>query len=533
MKEYMPASLLEVHNLGFTFPSESEIFSSLSFSLSKEKVGLIGDNGCGKTTLLRLLSGQLKPSSGSILINGTVYFLKQSYHLEQDMTIGDYLQVTPYLEALKRVEQGLGKESDFVFMDGYWDIQEQLEILLETYNLHHLSFERKISEISGGEATLLSLAAAKLMRAEILLLDEPSNNLDAKGRAILYETIDKHNGVTVVATHDRSLLERMDKIIELKDGCGLVIEGRYETYLEHIRILEESAERDLREAQKELNKIKKQYQIMEQRQAKQRKVGKKAQENKRGSKKSMNALKRKAQVSAGKERGKFEDRCQQLQNEKKMVQSSVRKNVHIRVSDLNVGATHRVQILTLQDYHNHEIIIGGGERVALLGENGIGKSRLIESIFDLSIRSKLQAWGIAHTSHIGLIRQNVLDLNEEHTLIEELSKDGMICHEEARAQLARMLFRRDAVYRKINELSGGQRFHIALAKLLVHKPAYEMIILDEPTNNLDLSSLKQVVSLLKDYKGALLVVSHDADFLEDLNIQRYLHLSKNQIAEQT
>lgn len=531
MQEQNSASLLDIHNLSFTFPSQSTLFSSLSFSLGKEKVGLIGDNGCGKTTLLRLLAGELKPLSGSVLCKSVFYFLKQSHHLEQNATIADFLQVKPYLEALKRVDQGIGKESDFILLDGHWDIQEQLESLLETYGLKNISFGRKISEISGGEATLLSLAGAKLSNAEILLLDEPSNNLDAQGRAILYENIDKHNGLTVVATHDRALLRNMDKIIELKDGKCIVIDGSYKIYLEHIRVLEESTERHLKDAQKELSRIKKQRQKIEQRQARQRRAGERAQANKRGSKKSMNGLKRKAQVSAAKERENFKARLQQSQNKKEIAQGAIRKDMHVRVSNLCAGATHRQQILTLHDHHGSEIIVSGGERVALLGNNGIGKSRLIESIFSPSIRPKIHAWGIPYTNHIGLIRQNVLDLRDGNTLTEELSRDGIISCEEVRAQLARMLFRKDAVYRKISELSGGQRFHIALAKLLIYKPAYEMIILDEPTNNLDLSSLQQVVSLLKNYKGTLLVVSHDVDFLEDLHIQRYLHLGKDKITE--
>lgn len=531
MQEQVLNSLLEVHDLCFSFPSQPDLFSVLSFSLGKEKVALIGDNGCGKTTLLRLLAEELKPSSGSVLVKALLYFLKQSYHLDQNMTIAEFLQVAPYLEALQRVEQGVGEESDFVLLDGRWDIQERLDSLLQTYGLQNISFSRKISEISGGEATLLSLAAAKLTHAEILLLDEPSNNLDAQGRALLYEDIDKHNGLVVVATHDRALLKRMDKIIELKDGNCLVIDGGYETYLEHVRFLDESADRHLKDAQKEVTRIKKQRKMIEQRQAKQRKAGEKAQVNKRGSKKSMNGLKRKAQVSMAKEWEKFEARLQRSQNEKKNAQAGIRKDVHIRVSALDTGATHRKQILTLKDCSGHEISVGGGERVALLGSNGVGKSRLIESIFNPLIRLELHAWGVAHTSHVGLIRQNVLDLKDENTLIEELAIGRDISHEEVRAQLARMLFRKDTAYRKISELSGGQRFHIALAKLLIHKPAYEMIILDEPTNNLDLSSLQQVVSLLKDYAGALLVVSHDVDFLEDLNIQRYLHLSRKHISE--
>lgn len=524
-------STIELHDLTFSFSSEAPLFSSLSFALTQGRVGLIGDNGCGKTTLLHLIAGELQPISGTIHTHGSLYFLKQSHALDQNLTIAEFLHVNPYLVALERVEQGLGTGDDIVLLDGHWDIQERLTQLLEAHGLQDLTPDRKLREISGGQATMLALAASNWIHPDILLLDEPTNNLDSTSRNQLYQAIEQHKGLVLTATHDRALLTRMDKIVELKDGKVLIIDGNYDVYLDHIKLLEASSERHLKDAQKELNRIKRQRQAIEQRQARQRKSAAKAQASKQSSKMSMNGLKRKAQVSAAQERKQFEERLQRSQNEKDRAQSAIRTHAHIKVSDLSVGALHRKQIVTLEDRNGHIIAIGGGQRVALSGRNGVGKSRLIESLFDPSIRPHLHAWGTAHIHTIGVIRQNVLDLNANNTLIEELCQGATHNLEEARTQLARMLFRGDAAHTKVSALSGGQRFHIALAKLLIHKPAYEMIILDEPTNNLDISSLNQVAELLKGYQGALLVISHDQAFLEDIGIETTVYLDEEGIHE--
>lgn len=251
-------SLLEAHNLSFSFPAHPPLLSSFSCALGCEKVGLIGDNGSGKTTLLRLFAGELRPSSGSIVAKSELFFLKQSHRLDLSLNMADLLGVSAHLSAWERVRQGCGTEDDFALLDGHWDIAERIKEMMESVGLSHISYQRKLSEMSGGQITLLSLAAGRLSGAPIMLMDEPSNNLDAHSRAILYKTIDAHKGLTLIATHDRALLRRMDKIIELHDGKGMVIDGGYDVYLAHVTSIKESSERRLKEAQQELNRVKKQ-----------------------------------------------------------------------------------------------------------------------------------------------------------------------------------------------------------------------------------------------------------------------------------
>lgn len=526
-------SYLELQNLSFTYPTTDQpLFTNLSLALGKGLVGLIGDNGCGKTTLLRLIAGELTPQSGTLLKREPVYFLKQSHCLDPNQSIGSFLQIEHYLEAWDKVESGVASDEDFALLDGHWDVQERYAQLLQSVGLPALPHRRLLSEISGGEATRLALAAIEDAKPALVLMDEPSNNLDLESRRLLSQTLERQSGLVLLSTHDRSLLRQVEQIIEIQNGQLLLIHGNYDTYLEHIRLLEESAQRRALDAKKELKKVKQQYQAIEQRQAKQRKFAAKATRNKRDSKMAMNGLKRKAQVSAGKENENHQKRLLQIQEKQQEAEGKLRKAAHIRLGELASEKTLHRQILTLEDRSHKQWVIGGGERVALLGENGIGKSRLIDSIFDPNLRQHLHAWGVGHRDSIAVIRQNVLDLREENTLLEELTSGDKVNRETwIRTHLARMLFSQDAVFQTIGTLSGGQRFHIALAKLLVHQPPFEMIVLDEPTNNLDLASLQQVAGLLQEYSGALLVVSHDLDFLRDIGIERFLVLDEKGLQE--
>lgn len=525
-------SLLEIHNISFSYPGKDTLFSGVDFSLGAEKVALVGDNGCGKTTLLQIISGALTPSSGSILVRRDLFYLKQSHLIDRSQTISSYLGVHELLEAQNRIEVGAAQEGDFDLMEGNWGIIEQISEILSLVGLEHIALTRRLSELSGGEITLAGMAALLLKQPQVILMDEPTNNLDRRSRSILSRIIHDHEGLVFIATHDRTLLKRMDKIIELHDGKALTIEGNYDTYREHIKLVEQSSQRRHHDAIKELRRIEAQRQVIQLRQAKQKKSGQKAFENKRGSKKSMNTLKRKSQVFAGKEIDRHRVRLEEALLEKKAAHEQLRTDTQIKVTPLTASAIHKKQLLTLQDTFGTTITIGGKERVALLGNNGAGKSRLIESIFDSSLKDQLHAWAHKHTSEIAVITQNALNLTDNNTLLEEMFEGNPLStHEEVRAQLARMLFRRDLVHTKVQTLSGGQRFHIALAKILAHRPPYEMIILDEPTNNLDLSTLQQISILLNEYEGALLVVSHDQDFLDDIHIERIIRLDHKGLSE--
>lgn len=535
MERQTHSSFLEIRDLGFAYSAEIPIFDSLSFSLGEGKVGLIGDNGSGKTTLLRLIAGELAPGHGTILRKTSCYFMKQSHGLDYSETVGGFLQIREILDALARVEAGTGEEADFALLDGRWELRGQTDGILQTVGLAGLSYQKKLAELSGGEATLLSLAAAMRSDAEILLMDEPSNNLDTHSRELLYRLIERRKGLVLVSTHDRALLRKMDRIAELHDGKLLLIDGDYTVYQEHVTGLEESTRHHLHEARKALRKVARQGREMEQRQAKRREIGRKAREKKRDSKMAMGLMKRKAQVSEGKTKTDYEERLSRAKEEQARAKQQIRTQFHIRASSLDSGATHRKRLVTLEDRSGTQLFIGGGERVALLGANGIGKSRLIDSLLEEELRAQLPAWGRADVAELAVLRQNVLDLEEENTLLEELraGQEHLVTEEEIRAQLARMLFRGESVYKKIAELSGGQRFHVALAKLLIHQPAYEMIIMDEPTNHLDLHSLHQIASLLNEYRGALLVVSHDPDFLEDIGTERRIVLTEAGLGEVT
>lgn len=520
-----PSVLLS--ELGFTWPDGTPALRGLTAAFGPGRTGLTGANGAGKTTLLKLIAGQLTPSSGTVTVTGDVGYLPQ--HLTPDATtadVADLLGVGQRLAALRAIEAGSTDPAHFEMIGEDWDIVTRAEAALDAAGLGSLNLDRPVHEISGGEAVLAALTGLRLAATPVVLLDEPTNNLDIDTRHRLYDSIRTWPGALIVVSHDTALLDLMDDTAELH-GTGLhLFGGTYSEYQEHLATEQAAAEQSLRSAEQSLKQERRQRVEAETRLARRRSYARTDYRNKRRPKIIMNLRKSEAQVSAGKLRDNLDARVREAEQEVTTRAARLRSDDSIRIElpDPAVPAGRRLAELGGPEAR---IVLRGPEKVALTGPNGVGKTRLLESLVH-DRPGPVPA--IRHTGRIGYLPQRLDHLTGEATVIDtvrEAAPDSS--PQQVRANLARFLFTAAEVDRQVGELSGGERFRVALARLLLATPPNQLLVLDEPTNNLDLASVDELVDALGAYRGALLVVSHDERFLLRLGIDTWLTLTEQSL----
>ncbi len=408
-----------------------------------------------------------------------------------------------------------------------------------------------MGELSGGEAVLAAVAGIRLRAAPITLLDEPTNNLDRAARARLYDLVRGWRGTIVVVSHDVALLELMDDTAELYRNEISVFGGPYSQWRAWLDAEQSAARQAERAATQVLAREKRQRIEAETKIAVRGAMGRKAYAEKRAPKIIMNGRRAAAQVSAGKLRravGENEATARAaLDAAERRVRDDDAVVIDLPAPDVPAGR----RIATLCD-GERSWIIQGPERVALVGPNGAGKTTLVERLVASAVQNsaKIDAPGAnraesglvdadwlssvraeALTNRIGYLPQRVDGLDEAASVLENVRAAAPGMPPGAiRNRLARFLIRGDAVTRPVASLSGGERFRVALARLLSADPPPQLLVLDEPTNNLDIDTVDQLVAALSSYRGAVLVVSHDDAFLARLGVDLTLELTPDGLA---
>lgn len=520
--------------LSFSWPDGTTVFHDLSATFSTGRTGLIGDNGTGKTTLLRVLAGDLTPSSGSVSMTGSVGYLFQHLNLDTDATVAQLLGIAPRLAALRAIESGDADPAHFEALADDWDVEARSLPALDRIGLPDIGLDRGVGTLSGGETMLAALCGLQLAGHEVVLLDEPTNNLDRHSRNLLYAAISSWKGSVIVVSHDVELLNLMDATAELRDGTLTVFGGPYDAYQEYLGATQATAEQALRSAEQRLRTEQRQRIEAQTKLARRQRYARTDFENKRKPKMIMNNRKQEAQVSAGKLRGQLDDSVEDARQDVAEKQARIRRDATITITlpDPDVPSGRRLAVLL--DRQGRELIIQGPQRVALTGRNGIGKTRLLTTL----VNPHAQAWhgyqATGLTDRIGYLPQRLDHLDDDATLIEMVRTGApRLTDGQLRAGLAKFLFRGDIAHRRVGEVSGGERFRIALASLLLADPPNQLLVLDEPTNNLDLHSVDELVDALVSYHGGLIVVSHDHHFLNRLGIDTWLAMDDNGLHETT
>ena len=572
---------ITLDHISYAHPTQPPLFADLSAVFSAPLTGLIGDNGCGKTTLMRLILGDLTPDSGSLAVPEQMAYLPQDLGLGREQTLAELCGIAETLQALQAVESGVYSPELYEVIGDNWDGEERTLATLATYGFTPATlvnrdnpeairalFTRDMRSFSGGEAVIAALASLMASDPEFILLDEPTNNLDSVAKAQLFTALEALACPALIISHDRDLLERMHVIAELHaDRQGLahlrLFEGNYSTYRQALDTEQQAAQRRVSEAKNEVRSAHREWvQAQEIISKNMSRVWKDDQPD------TILALAKDAsRQAAAKLRvlrvGKQEQAQEAYQNAQDQVR--IQEKIYAELSQQPLPAGRKVLELSRVDSSqvsretftvqqptkvdslhfspaaaNNEsqqgtpaecpehLILSGPEHLRITGANGSGKTTLLNAIAhagDADYLSPVQpAYRVDYCIEGAYIPQRIT-LDPELTLLQSVQRANPgVSEQHLRDQLARLLFRRESVHHKTGELSGGERFRAAVAQVLLADPVPQLLMLDEPTNNLDISSVDWLVQALEAYTGALIVVSHDEDFCRRIRIDRTLAL---------
>jgi ATPase subunit of ABC transporter with duplicated ATPase domains len=364
----------------------------------------------------------------------------------------------------------------------------------------------------------VAVSALALRPAPVTLLDEPTNNLDREARARLSDLLAHWPGTLVVVSHDVTLLDRMDNTAELHAHRLSTYGGPYRAWRAHLEQQQAAAAQAVAAAEQTVRVETRQRAAAEVKLARRNRKAHKDYANRRAPKIVMNTWAMSAEVAAGKLRADLEHKVAAAQEALQAAEAGLRDDEHIRIDlpDPGVPAGRRIAELPGA---SGPVVLQGPERTAIVGPNGIGKTALLENLVAGRGAGRLL------TDRIGYLPQRLDGLDEDDSVLDTVravspgTEPSLV-----RTRLARFLLRGDSVHRTVRTLSGGERFRVALARLLLADPPPQLIVLDEPTNNLDIRSTEQLVEALRAYRGAVIVVSHDDDFLGRLELTRTLSM---------
>jgi len=537
----MSLPYISIHNLFHRFSdAEKPLLNGVSLNFSMGRYGVVGSNGSGKSTLLKLLLGEKQASSGSIERYGKIATVSQLHDIDSTLTVAQLLEVDEKLDALNRIMQGSTEVKDFDLVGDDWNFPETVENYFSEMGLRSLPLDKTFSDLSGGERTRLMLVKAVLKDPDFLILDEPTNNLDQESRIAVYHFIQSWKKGLIVASHDRDLLRCMDQIIELTSVGAKQYGGAYDFFVEQKSINEASIANQLNNQLHQLENKQEQVQKRLQQHLKNENKGIKAKQaqikakgsydkiqikSKQGQ--SQNTLRR-VKTQAGRQ-------LDQLNEQINLTQEKIPIEKSLNFSLESTLVPSRKVILNIQGlrfnywgdsdlFEHFNFSMVGPERIALKGCNGSGKSTLIKLILGKLSPAKGEIYrGFNRAAYLD---QHCSALDDEKTILDnyqDFNPDQSIT--ESYTNLAQFKFRNKKALAKVSSLSGGERLRALLCCALMSKSPPEILILDEPTNHLDIESIEYLEQVLNEYQGALLVVSHDEEFLNNIAIKNIIKLA--------
>ena len=503
--------ILSCQNLSKTFV-DRPILKQASFQLEEhEKAAIVGVNGAGKTTLLKMIIGQLPADEGLITFakDKTFGYLAQQSDLSSSHTIYEELlsvkqdlismeqQLRDLEESMKHCE---GTQLEEI-IDRYTRMTHDFEVrggllykseltgVLKGLSFLDEDFDKQISTLSGGQKTRVSLAKLLLQSPDLIILDEPTNHLDIASISWLETYLRSYKGAVLLVSHDRYFLDRVvTKVIAIENGLVRSYAGNYSDYAAKAAMLRKAAVNAYLKQQEEIHH---QQQVID----------------------KLKSFNREKSIKRAESREKMLDKMELLE---KPVE--IRDDMHLKLTPQIISGN---DVLSIEDLSKHfgsltlfehvDIEIKRGEHVAIIGDNGTGKTTLLKIINELESMDSGQI-RLGSKVEIGYYDQEHHVLHSEKTLFDEISDDyPTLTNTQIRNTLAAFLFTGDDVFKKISELSGGERGRVSLAKLMLSNANF--LILDEPTNHLDITSKEILEQALNDYEGTVLYVSHDRYFV--------------------
>jgi ATPase subunit of ABC transporter with duplicated ATPase domains len=525
------SAFITLDRVSYRAPDGRSLIDDLTLAFGRERTGLVGRNGVGKTTLLRLILREALPSAGAVTVAARIAVLRQALSPPPGASLADLLGVRDGLERLARLERGDAGDGDLEAAD--WTLPQRIETATAEVGLAVIDLGRPAESLSGGEATRAALAALLIDDPDFILLDEPTNNLDADGRAAVVELLASWKGGALVVSHDRALLRQMDRIVELTSLGARVCGGNYDLYAERKAQEEAAVARRLEVAEQTLDRVEREVQSAREKKAKRDAAGHRARAKGDQPKIMLNTKADWAEGAGGRQNRLAErmraEAARDLADAEARVERVRRLAFELPPSGLAAGKL----VLAFDDVafawrDGRPVLDGvsfrltGPERLAVTGPNGSGKTTLIRlATGDIAPgrgRIVRGVEGVLLDQRVGLL------MDEETVLANFLRLNPAATDNDAHAALARFLFRNVTASKRAGDLSGGERLRAGLACVLMRPHPPQLVMLDEPTNHLDLESIAAVEAALAAYDGALLVVSHDRDFLGAAGIEREVWL---------
>ena len=508
----------------------TEILKDISFMINKnDKVAIVGVNGAGKTTMFKIITRELKQDSGDISFSKDVQsvgYLTQNLDLDESLNIYDtfikvFQNIIDLEEEIRQTEIQMAKvsadEHEKLFKK-YNDLNDKFE-RLSGYEyksrvrgvIKGLGFTeeeglKKISVLSGGEKSRVALGRLLLKNPEILLLDEPTNHLDIKSVEWLEEYLRDYKGTVLLISHDRYFIDRVvNKIIEIENGKSMTYNGDFKNYIMRKKI---NRELDLKHYEEQQKEIKRQEEVI----------------------KKLRQFNREKSIKRAESRERLLEKVERIdrpENEPKKIRIKIKPKVKSGFEVLKVEELSK-------SFENRELFkgvtfqINRGEKVALIGANGIGKTTILKII----LKEEEQNFGqvkFGVNVETGYYDQEHEYLNDEKEILEDIHDAyPFLTTLEIRNVLASFVYIGEDVNKKIKTLSGGEKGRVSLAKIMLSKANF--LILDEPTNHLDMFSREILEDALKDYDGTVFYVSHDRYFVNN-TADKILELSPNGMKE--
>ncbi|MFW2512763.1 ABC-F family ATP-binding cassette domain-containing protein [Demequina sp. SO4-13] len=516
-------SFLSFSHLTFQWPDGAPVLAGASGSVSSGLTAIVGANGSGKSTLLRLLAGELSPGSGVVSISGTRAYVPQDVALEADARADAVMGLTSVRAALRSIEHGSTDPVHYDTVGDHWDVEESAAATLAVLGLPADTLDRTVGELSGGEVTLLALASAVHSRPDVLVLDEPTNNLDAEATERVIDALASRRGATLIVSHDRALLARVDAIGELRRGSLRWFGGNVDAYEAALEAERFGAEADLRSARAQMARQHRELRTQVEG------AGRRQREGARKAKQAglpaivAGAQKRSSQESQARATKVHEERlgAARTRLDKAADAAAQDKEIRVELAETDVPARRdvaRFDSCVLPTGTRVDASVQGPERIVLAGRNGSGKTTLLRTLLGEVAPSAGTASALVP---VGYLPQRLDVLDPQASVVDNVRTRarGATPHE-VREALARFLFRGAAGDAVADTLSGGERLRAVLACTLLARPAPQLLLLDEPTNNLDFASRRHLLEALGDFRGALIIVSHDAQFVQALDPTR-------------
>lgn len=529
--------MLTIQNLSYTHLNKDLLFSDINLTVNNhDKIALIGNNGVGKSTLLKIIAKELQPFDGQIDAEAEPYYIPQIFGQFNHLTIAQALRIENKLNALTEILNGNISEGHFNILNDDWTIEDRCNEALQYWQLSDLALSQKMEMLSGGQKTKVFLAGISIHQPELILMDEPSNHLDILGRQLLYDFIQSTKSTLIIVSHDRKLLNFLDTVCELNKNGIKIYGGNYDFYEEQKKIETNALSQDIQSKEKALKKAKeKERETLE----RQQKLDTRAKKNlgKASLPKIVsNTWKNSAERSTAKIAGVHAEKTGNIRQELQNLRSSLSETYQMKLDFDNSKLYKGKNIFTAEDinfaYENEKYLwrkhlnfqIVSGERIAIKGANGSGKTTLIKLILGNFI---------PQTGRVFIAENKTVYIDQDYSLINnnlkiyeqvQLFNISALQEYEIKMRLNRFLFTKEDWDKLCSSLSGGERMRLMLCCLNISNQSPDIIILDEPTNNLDIQNIEILTNAINEYQGTLLVISHDETFLEQVNIGRTLEL---------